>query len=167
MINTMQNMNGSNIGIEEELIDNVAENVNRAEGAINTLIYLILYCMLVYYEMKFFIMYFYRVLRVGFYIVIAPLVCLTYPIDRLGDGRAQAFKNWFTEITMEIFLQSIHLGIYIIFIFSAGEIIRQAPFLGIIFLAALGNGEKIVRNIFKIKPKFAKGISETKLPKLG
>ncbi len=167
MINTMQNMNGSNIGIEEELIDNVAENVNRAEGAINTLIYLILYCMLVYYEMKFFIMYFYRVLRVGFYIVIAPLVCLTYPIDRLGDGRAQAFKNWFTEITMEIFLQSIHLGIYIVFIFSAGEIIRQAPFLGIIFLAALGNGEKIVRNIFKIKPKFAKGISETKLPKLG
>ena len=166
MIKAMQNMNGT-VGIEEELIDNVATNVNNTEGATETLTYLILYCMLVYYEMKFFIMYFYRVLRVGFYIVIAPLVCLTYPIDRLGDGRAQAFKNWFTEITMEIFLQSIHLGIYIVFIFSAGEIIRQAPFLGIVFLAALGNGEKIVRKIFKIKPKFAKGISETKLPKLG
>ncbi len=168
MISTMQSMDGpGDIGIEEQLIDNVTENFESVEGAANTLIYIIIYFMLVYYEMKFFIMYLYRVFRVGFYIVIAPLVCLTYPIDRLGDGRAQAFKNWLTEITIEIFLQSIHLGLYIVFIFSAGEIIRQSPFLGIIFLAALGNGEKIVRNLFKIKPKFAKGISETKLPKLG
>lgn len=167
MIKAIQDINGSNIGVEEGLIDNVTTNLDSAKGATNTLIYVITYFMLVYYEMKFFIMYLFRVLRVGFYIVIAPLVCLTYPIDRLGDGRAQAFKNWLTEITMEIFLQSIHLGIYIVFIFSAGEIIEKAPFLGIVFLAALGNGEKIVRNLLKIKPKFAKGISETKLPRLG
>ncbi len=167
MIKEMQNIEGTSVGVEEQLIDNVHTNLNSVKGATNTLIYLITYTMLIYYEMKFFIMYFMRVLRVGFYIVIAPLVCLTYPLDRLGDGRAQAFKNWFTEITMEIFLQSIHLGLYIIFIFSAGEIINQAPLIGIIFLASLGRGEKIVRNLLKIKPKFAKGISETKLPKFG
>ena len=167
MIKEMQNLEGSNVGVEEQLINNVFTNLNSVKGAASTLIYMIMYIMLVYYEMKFFIMYFTRVLRIGFYIVIAPIVCLTYPIDRLGDGRAQAFKIWLSEITMEIFLQSIHLGLYIVFIFSAGEIINQAPLLGIIFLAALGRGEKIVRNIFKMKPKFAKGISETKLPKLG
>ena len=164
MIKVMQNIEGK-VGIEEELLDNVKTNLNSVDGPLNTLIYIITYIMLVYYELKFFIMYFTRVLRIGFYIVIAPLVCVTYPIDRLGDGRAQAFKNWLTEITMEIFLQSIHLGLYIVFIFSAGEIIRQAPLLGVVFLAALGRGEKIVRDILKIRPKFAKGVSETKLPK--
>ena len=167
MIKQMQNIEETSVGVEEQLINNIRTNLNSVKGATNTLIYLITYTMLIYYEMKFFLMYFMRVLRVGFYIVIAPLVCLTYPIDRLGDGRAQAFKKWFTEITMEIFLQSIHLGLYIVFIFSAGEIINQAPFLGIIFLAALGRGEAIVRGILKVKPRFAKGISETKLPKLG
>ena len=96
--------------------------------------------------------------------VISPLVCLTYPLDRVGDGRAQAFKNWIREYTMEIFLQPIHLGLYIVFLFSAGEIIKATPFLGIAFLAAIGNGEKIVRKILNIKPKFAKGIKEQKLP---
>ena len=167
MIKEMQNLDGNSVGIEEQLIDNVYTTLNSVKGAANTLIYLITYTMLVYYEIKFFIMYFTRVLRVGFYIIIAPLVCLTYPIDRLGDGRAQAFKNWFTEITMEIFMQSIHLGLYVVFIFSAGEIINQAPLLGIIFLAALGRGENVVRSILKVKPKFAKGISETKMPKFG
>ena len=145
-------------GVEEKLIGDIFSNFESARGAKNTLIYLIVYIMLTYYEMKFFIMYLTRLFRVGFYIVIAPFVCITYPIDRIGDGRAQAFKNWYTELIMEIFMQSIHLGIYIVFIFSSGEIIKRAPIWGIVFLAALGNGEKIVRNLLKIKPKFAKGI---------
>ncbi len=167
MIKAMNNLSNGSVGIEEQLINNVFKNLNSVKGATNTVIYLITYTMLVYYEIKFMVIYLSRVFRVGFYIVIAPFVCLTYPIDKLGDARAQAFKTWLTEMIMEIFLQSIHLGIYIVFIFSAGEIINVAPFFGIIFLAALGNGEKIVRSLLKIKPKFGKGISETKLVRLG
>ena len=162
MIKAMDNMGET--GIEESLIQSSFDTISGAQGAANTLISVILYFMLVYYELKFFIIYITRVFRVAFYMVISPLVCLTYPLDRVGDGRAQAFKNWIREYTMEIFLQPIHLGLYIVFLFSAGEIIKATPFLGIAFLAAIGNGEKIVRKIFNIKPKFAKGIKEQKLP---
>ena len=162
MIKAMDNMGET--GIEESLIQSSFDTISGAQGAANTLISVILYFMLVYYELKFFIIYITRVFRVAFYMVISPLVCLTYPLDRVGDGRAQAFKNWIREYTMEIFLQPIHLGLYIVFLFSAGEIIKATPFLGIAFLAAIGNGEKIVRKILNIKPKFAKGIKEQKLP---
>ena len=157
----------STLSIEELLLRDAKSNLQTAEGAMNTVVYLVLYFMLVYYELKFFIMYLTRVIRIGFYMVIAPLVCVTYPIDKIGDGKAQAFRNWFTEMLIEIFLQTIHLGVYIVFIFSAGEIIELSPFVGVVFFAALGNAEKIVRNLLKIKPKFAKGISETKLPGQG
>lgn len=32
--------------------------------------------------------------------MIAPLVALTYPIDKVKDGKAQAFDMWFKEYTM-------------------------------------------------------------------
>ncbi len=164
MINAIGNIGGK--GIEESLIESSTKTISEAQGTANTIVSTILYFMIVYYELKFFFMYLFRVLRIAFYMVISPLVCLIYPIDRIGDGRAQAFKNWLREYMMEIFLQPIHLGLYIVFLFSAGEIIKSVPLLGVVFLAALGNGEKIVRRLLNIKPKFAKGISEQKLPKI-
>lgn len=155
---------GDSKGIEESIIKSSIDTISGAKGAGNTLISVILYFMLVYYELKFFIIYISRVFRIGFYMVISPLVSLTYPIDKMGDGRAQAFKKWISEYTMEIFLQPIHLGLYLVFMFSAGEIIKATPFLGIVFLSAIGNGEKIVKKLLNINPSFAKGIKEQKLP---
>lgn len=54
---------------------------------------------------------------------------------------------------MQIFIQPIHLIIYIIFIYSAGEIAKEVPLLAIFFLIALDNGEKIIRSALKIKGK--------------
>ena len=33
----------------------------------------------------------------AFLTIIAPLVALTYPIDKINDGKAQAFNMWFKE----------------------------------------------------------------------
>ena len=88
-------------------------------------------------------------------------MCVTYPIDSIGDGRAQGFNNWFRRILMEILIQPIHLVIYVVFIYSAGEIAKEAPFIGIIFIIALDYSERIVKSAFKIK---GKGLKDIKMP---
>lgn len=150
--------------IEETMINNLYGQMQKANGVGQVIAYVILCCMMAYYELKFFIMYISRVFRVAFYMVISPLVCLIYPIDKIGDGRSQSFLIWIREYTFEVFLQCIHLGIYIVFIFSAGAIISSSPFLGVLFLATLSNGEKIVKRALGLGKHFAKSMKETRLP---
>lgn len=127
------------------------------------LFYLVLEIVLIYYELKFFIMYLFRVLRIFIMIIISPLICMTYSLDSVSDGRAQGFNKWFKEIAMEIFLQPIHLIIYVVFVYSAGEIAKVVPLLGVVFLIALDQAEKIIRNALKIK---GKGLRDIKLLKI-
>lgn len=149
--------------MELMLLTKLPEETYNAEGW-GKLVYLSLNCVLVYYELKFFILYFFRVLKVFVMTIISPLICLTYPLDTLGDGRAQAFNNWFREFMITIFIQPIHLIIYIVFIYSAGEIAKEAPIIGLIFIIALDNSEKIIKNALKIKGN-QKGLMDIKLIK--
>ena len=111
----------------------------------------ILYWVIVYYQMKFFILYFKRVLSVGILIIISPLISVTYPIDSIGDGKAQGFQRWLQEILINIFIQPLHLIIYMVFISAAGAIATAAPLLAAIFLIGLSRGEKIVKNVLGIR----------------
>lgn len=140
----------STSGMEKDILGNLWNTLNKTDGAQKIYI-VILYMVLTYYELKFFIMYMFRVFKVFILTIIAPIIALTYPIDTIGDGRAQAFNHWFRMIMMEIFVQPIQLVIYIIFIYSASEIAKTAPIIGIIFIIALDNGEKIIRKALKIE----------------
>ena len=140
----------STSGMEKDILGNLWNTLNKTDGAQKVYI-VILYMVLTYYELKFFIMYMFRVFKVFILTIIAPIIALTYPIDTIGDGRAQAFNHWFRMIMMEIFVQPIQLVIYIIFIYSASEIAKTAPIIGIIFIIALDNGEKIIRKALKIE----------------
>lgn len=122
-------------------LGNLWNTLNKTDGAQKIYI-VILYMVLTYYELKFFIMYMFRVFKVFILTIIAPIISLTYPIDTIGDGRAQAFNHWLRMIMMEIFVQPIQLVIYIIFVYSASEIAKTVPIIGIIFIIALDNGEK-------------------------
>lgn len=140
----------STSGMEKDILGNLWNTLNKTDGAQKVYI-VILYMVLTYYELKFFIMYMFRVFKVFILTIIAPIIALTYPIDTIGDGRAQAFNHWFRMIMMEIFVQPIQLVIYIIFVYSASEIAKTAPIIGIIFIIALDNGEKIIRKALKIE----------------
>lgn len=140
----------STSGMEKDILGNLWNTLNKTDGAQKIYI-VILYMVLTYYELKFFIMYMFRVFKVFILTIIAPIIALTYPIDTIGDGRAQAFNHWLRMIMMEIFVQPIQLVIYIIFIYSASEIAKTAPIIGIIFIIALDNGEKIIRKALKIE----------------
>lgn len=111
----------------------------------------ILYWVIVYYQLKFFILYFKRVLSVGLLTIISPLISITYPIDSIGDEKAQGFQRWLKEILINIFIQPLHLLIYTVFIAAAGAIATAAPLLAAIFLVGLSRGEKIVKNVLGIR----------------
>lgn len=134
---------------------------NPAEGSImeqlatlkgwNYVAICILYWVIVYYQLKFFILYFKRVLSVGLLTIISPLISITYPIDSIGDEKAQGFQRWLKEILINIFIQPLHLIIYTVFIAAAGAIATAAPLLAAIFLIGLSRGEKIVKNVLGIR----------------
>ena len=99
------------------------------------------------------------------YTVIAPFICLSYPIDAVGDGKPQAFNNWFKEIMIQVFIQPMHLILYVVFMLSAGEIAKTAPIIGIIFIISLDNAEKVVKSALKIRGGSAdKGLKSIKIP---
>ena len=149
--------------LEEQIMNNIDKNLDRAHQTSTTIFYTALYIMFSYYQVKFFVIYIGRLLRTAFYIIISPLVCLTYPIDKVGDGRAQGFNNWLQEFIITVFLQPIHLLIYLVMIYSMGEILIRNPILGLVFLATLSNGEKIFKSVMKIKPRMQRGLSDIKL----
>ncbi|MBR2705590.1 MAG: hypothetical protein IKG14_00845 [Clostridia bacterium] len=149
--------------IEEQIMKNVDENLDSINQIHTLFFYIVLFTMFSYYELKFFALYIGRLIRVAFYIIISPLVCLTYPVDKVGDGRPQAFNNWALEITITVFIQPMHLLIYMIMISSMGEIIVRNPVLGIIFLALLSHVERIVKHVLKLRPRLGPGLKDIKL----
>lgn len=121
----------------------------------------IIFWALVYYQLKFFIMYIFRQLEIAFLIIIAPIITVTYSLDKSVDGRSQIFNSWCKEITSEVFLQNLHCIAYLVFVISAGNIALKSPLLAIIFFASLSRVEKIVKNVFKIQ---GRGLRDIKIP---
>lgn len=111
----------------------------------------LLYWVMVFYQVKFFMLYIKRMLSVAFLIIISPLITVTYPIDKIGDGKAQAFSAWIKEYEVNMFIQPLHALLYAVFMVSAGIIAEKAPLLAVMFFMALSRGEKIVKGIFNAR----------------
>ena len=115
--------------------------------AMNTVMYI---CLL-FLQLKYFWTYLKRVLMVGFLIMIAPLITVTYGIDKAGDGKAQAFSIWMKEFVVNVLIQPLHALIYLIFVLSAGEIAKVSPIIALAFIMAMGVVERMVKIIFDLK----------------
>ncbi len=111
-------------------------------------IYLIFYIALVVYTVKFTWEYMKRTITMAFLTLISPLVVLTYPIDKIGDGKAQAFNMWLKEYIFNALLQPFHLIVYTIFVGSAMDIIKVNPLYAIFCLAFISPAEKLLRKFF-------------------
>lgn len=112
------------------------------------MIYLIFYIALVIYTVMFTWTYVKRAITMAFLTLMAPLVAITYPIDKIGDGKAQAFGIWLKEFIFNALLQPFHLIIYTIFLGSASEIAVKNPIYAILFLAFIIPSEKLLRKMF-------------------
>ncbi|MFG6318506.1 MAG: hypothetical protein K1W33_01370 [Clostridia bacterium] len=134
---------------EEVIMAKIFRFLSESSG-MQTFMYSVFFWFLVLMQAKFFLTYLKRVLSVMFLTIISPFITVTFSIDKMGDNKAQAFDTWMKEYIINISLQPIHAAIYLVFVFTAGEIAATAPFVAMVFLLVLGRLEKIVRDVFGI-----------------
>lgn len=122
--------------------------------ALNTgrLAYAMLYLFLIKQLIGFILIYFKRLIGVLFLIVIFPLVTISYAVDKIADGKANAFNNWFKEFNMNVFLQAFQAVNYlivmgIIFGLTATRG-TQNIILTLIALEYLSKGDELLRGMF-------------------
>ena len=136
-----------NIKFRTNIIGLVRFNA-QSKSLYNTAAYTIIYLVLVIYTFMFTFMYFKRFLYMAFFTMIAPLVALTYPIDKAGDGKAQAFNLWFKEYSMNLILQPVHLILYVALVSSAMELVQQNMIYAIVAIGFLIPAEKFIKKMF-------------------
>lgn len=110
--------------------------------------YAIIYVVLVIYTLIFGFTYLRRVVYMAFLTIIAPLVAITYPIDKINDGKAQAFDMWLKEYIFNLLIQPLHLILYMILIGSAMSFAANNIFYVVLALGFFMPAEKILRRFF-------------------
>ena len=110
--------------------------------------YGLIYVILVIYTVVFTFVYLKRFLYMAFFTMIAPLVALTYPIDKVGDGKAQAFNMWFKEYTMNAVIQPVHLILYTALVTSAIDLAKDNVIYAVVAIAFLIPAEKFIKKMF-------------------
>ena len=110
--------------------------------------YLIMYIALIWNTLRFTWFYLNRLLMMAFLTLIAPVVALTYPIDKMNDGKAQAFDAWLKEYIFNALIQPFHLIIYTVFVGSAMDLATTNIIYMIAALWFIGKAEEILRKFF-------------------
>lgn len=115
----------------------------------------------------FFLFYLKRMITVGFLIIIAPLITITYSIDKIGDGKAQALNAWLKELVYNILIQPFHCVIYLAFFGAITQIIADSRYgsivayiLAFVVLKFIKEAEGLLRKIFHFQAHSMPSITE-------
>lgn len=114
----------------------------------NQMAYGLMYLVLVIYVCTFTFMYLRRVLYMAFLTMIAPLIALTYPIDRIKDGQAQAFGMWLREYIFNALIQPVHLIIYTMVLSTVINLAVDHPVYALVALGFMLPAERFIRSMF-------------------
>ena len=103
----------------------------------------------------FLFMYLKRAILIAFLIMIAPIITITYSIDKIGDKSAQALNTWIKEFFWTILIQPFHCLIYMVLVTTSISVLQgaksfTAAILAIFCLYFVFQAEKIVKKIFNI-----------------
>lgn len=138
-----------------ETVRELTWSAKMSTGVIGTM----LYVTLVYYLVKFVVLYFKRLFVTVILIVIAPLVAGKYAYDKVRGGKGDnSLGKWFQEFTFSVMMQTVHALVYTVFISmtinivtnsSEGSIIAMI-ILSLIFFNFMTKSERIVRSIINL-----------------
>jgi len=110
--------------------------------------YSIIYIVMVIYTVMFTFMYLKRAIYMAFLTMIAPLIALTYPLDKIKDGKAQAFSLWLREYIFNCLMQPVHLIIYTMVISTVMAYVKDHPIYALVAIGFLIPAEQFVRKMF-------------------
>lgn len=117
----------------------------------------LIFTMLIMQTLMFLITYMKRMLTVGFLIVISPLITITYSMDRIGDGKAQALNTWMKEFAYNILIQPFHCLLYLAIVGTSVGLLKDSVFefstmgeavFALVCMKFIKDGEKIIKKIF-------------------
>ena len=121
------------------------------------------FCVLMFITMMFFLLYLKRMLNAAFLIIIAPLITITYSIDKIGDGKSQALNSWLKEFAYNILIQPFHCITYLAIGSIGAKLMAGSKpgeeggiakiLIGMYFLSFIITSEGIVKKIFGIEAK--------------
>ena len=115
--------------------------------------YAIAYLVLVFYTIFFAFTYLKRVLYMAFLTIIAPLVAMTYSLDKISDGKAQAFNMWLKEYIFNLLIQPIHLLLYMVLISMAYDLAATNIIYTLVAIGFMMPAEKLIRKMFGVDGK--------------
>ena len=141
--------NQTTMQLEENMLQKISDHLFKTSSKWGWVLYGTLYTLLTLSEIQIFVFYISRLLKIAYLIIISPLVCVTYSIDKIKDGKAQAFENWIKEFAISVLAQPLQLFIYVLLIDSTGEIISKNMGFGVIFLLLLPYGVRIFKSVLK------------------
>lgn len=117
---------------------------------------------------SFFVLYMKRMITVGFLVMIAPLITITYSIDKIGDNKAQALNSWLKEFSYNILIQPFHCIIYLTFFDAIGKMVEGSDALNInawifaiVVLMFMKKAEEILRKIFHFDASSMSSLKES------
>ena len=135
-------------GESDVLLNKLRGEVRRGSSWGEVLAKTIMYVVLVIYTVTFTFRYIKRVIYMAFYTLIAPLITLTYPLDKIKDGQAQAFNMWIKEYVFTALIQVVHLVIYSVLVGSAIELVDNYELYAIIVIMFIKQAEDIIKKMF-------------------
>ncbi|MBR2705588.1 MAG: hypothetical protein IKG14_00855 [Clostridia bacterium] len=137
--------------VAREFANQAWANVSFSKGMAEALAFLLLEFMTLLYLVS----YIRRMITIGFLIIIAPLVTVTYSIDRMGDGKSQALNAWFKEFAYNILIQPFQCVTYLALCATSLEMLDskdlKSAVLAICMLIFLNTSEKIIKSIFNFR----------------
>ena len=164
-------IDGNNILWPTNLMGKIRVEAQNKNGTSAYVGYAICYIVLVFYTVSFTFVYLKRLLYLLFLTVISPLVAMTYPLDKIRDGQAQAFNMWLKEYIYNLLIQPFHLLLYVIFISMAFDLAGKNMIYSLVVIGFMLPAEKFLRNMFGFNkastPGFLSGAAGTAMTLTG
>ena len=133
---------------------------------------LVMYMVLVYYSIRFLILYFKRYLTIMILALISPFVAVSYAVQKINkNGKGgEMYGNWMRDFMYSVILQSMHALIYTIFVQTALDLSENSVsgiFIAFIFMNFMLKVDPITRKIFGFSSgKGGSGVDKLTIDKL-
>ena len=117
-------------------------------GSFNTAMTNLTYILLIVIHIRFIIVYLKRFYSLGLLTIVAPLITVTYAVDKLKDDKSQILGKFYREYFYSYFIQPLHCFMYLFYLGGVGTIAAVSPMLGLFLLSMFGRVEKVIKGLF-------------------
>lgn len=134
---------------EDVMMTKLRNNIANSKNWSSVIVEVVLYFILTVFTVIFTVQYFRRTIYLAFLTVIAPLITLTYPLDKIKDSKSQAFDMWIKDYMFFMLLQVVQLLIYYILVGSSLDLADKGNWIfAIVAISFLVPAEKIIKKMF-------------------